>query len=319
MKTADAKTLATLAAGQAKRLDLYEITLAGGAQTYYFTTGQVPTPYNGRTYQTGLLFQRGSFTQTVGMTVDSMQVTVTPQTDALNGLVFIAGYSFLQACAFRILDGARILFRKFFLDDWNTIDRNPVAFFQGRVNTLTVDRFSAQITINSDIEMLNVQSPVNVLQPGCLHTLFDPGCALSPNAFQVGGTVATGSDQINVLSNLTQADDWFSLGRITFTSGKNVGISRTVKQYGNTGGKLTLPYPLPFAPSSGDTFLVFPGCDKTQATCKAKFNNLKRFRGYPYVPVPETLYDGGTVQTSRNDAGSQGGSKAGSIFGAQRP
>jgi len=46
--------------------------------------------------------------------------------------------------------------------------------------------------------------------------------------------------------------------------------------------------PLPFAPNAGDAFTAYPGCDKTQNTCTAKFNNLANFEGFPYVPAPET-------------------------------
>lgn len=36
--------------------------------------------------------------------------------------------------------------------------------------------------------------------------------------------------------------------------------------------------------SAGDAFTIYPGCDKQQSTCSAKFNNLIHFRGFPYVP-----------------------------------
>ena len=47
--------------------------------------------------------------------------------------------------------------------------------------------------------------------------------------------------------------------------------------------------PLPNVPAVGDTFSVFPGCDKTKTTCAGKFSNIARFRGFPFVPVPETI------------------------------
>ena len=46
--------------------------------------------------------------------------------------------------------------------------------------------------------------------------------------------------------------------------------------------------PLPAAVANGDTFQVWPGCDKVQATCSGKFANLARFRGQPYIPMAET-------------------------------
>jgi len=69
-------------------------------------------------------------------------------------------------------------------------------------------------------------------------------------------------------------------------TGPNAGISRTVKTH--TSGALTVLQPWPFAVASGNTFTAYPGCDKAQATCSGKFSNLVRFRGMPYIPIPET-------------------------------
>jgi uncharacterized phage protein (TIGR02218 family) len=79
--------------------------------------------------------------------------------------------------------------------------------------------------------------------------------------------------------------DIYDQGTITFESGINVGVSRTVKQ--STGTGLTLARPLDYLPSAGDSFVVYKGCDKTMATCQTRFSNLANFRGFPFVPPPE--------------------------------
>jgi uncharacterized phage protein (TIGR02218 family) len=47
----------------------------------------------------------------------------------------------------------------------------------------------------------------------------------------------------------------------------------------------------------GDIFSVEAGCDKTFATCKAKFSNALNFRGFPHLPGNDVAYsyvvDGG--------------------------
>jgi hypothetical protein len=35
---------------------------------------------------------------------------------------------------------------------------------------------------------------------------------------------------------------------------------------------------------AGDTFRVTAGCDRTHATCRAKFRNAVNFRGFPHMP-----------------------------------
>jgi hypothetical protein len=38
--------------------------------------------------------------------------------------------------------------------------------------------------------------------------------------------------------------------------------------------------------------VLFPGCDKTRATCVAKFSNILNFRGEPDVPGQDKYYTG---------------------------
>jgi uncharacterized phage protein (TIGR02218 family) len=65
-----------------------------------------------------------------------------------------------------------------------------------------------------------------------------------------------------------------------------MGTKRSLKAYAS--GALQLFSPLPVAPAVGDTFSIFPGCDKTMATCQNKYSNVVHFRGFPFIPTPET-------------------------------
>ena len=88
--------------------------------------------------------------------------------------------------------------------------------------------------------------------------------------------------------NLTQNSAYFDLGTISYTSGTNAGLSRSVRSY--TVGAVVPSLPFPAAPALGDLFTIKPGCDKKSATCTTKFSNLANFRGYPTIPVPEVTY-----------------------------
>ena len=109
----------------------------------------------------------------------------------------------------------------------------------------------------------------------------------------LGGIQQGGSDELTVNASLAAvgpkavtADGYLSLGKVTFTSGVNNGLSRTVKTQG--GGVIALVRALPAVPQPGDTFVAYPGWDLTQSTCDAKFGNLAHFKGYPFVPTAET-------------------------------
>ena len=105
-------------------------------------------------------------------------------------------------------------------------------------------------------------------------------------SFSEPNTVQAGSTVNKLISVSGKADSYFDNGQIAFTSGANAGLVKAVRQY--LGQQFTFNSPLPFVPTAGDTFIAYPGCDKTQATCTTKFSNLVNFEGFPYVPVPET-------------------------------
>lgn len=195
-------------------------------------------------------------------------------------------------------DGAQIVIRRLMMPNPNDgsivrpfvfdTSAGDVVVFAGFVSDITVDRTSCELTLKSRKELLNIPFPYAAYQPSCRWPLYGAGCTLSLGAFQVGGTVAAGTPQALLFqSNLTQTDGYFDEGLITFLSGANVNLSRTVRKYLNAGGAILLFQGLPSPPAPGDTFAIAPGCDKTMQTCQNRFSNLINFGGYPFIPPPE--------------------------------
>ncbi len=60
--------------------------------------------------------------------------------------------------------------------------------------------------------------------------------------------------------------------------------SMAITGTGAAVARFELFLPMPFTIQRGDTFEVYPGCDKKLATCKAKFDNVVNFQGFPHVP-----------------------------------
>lgn len=320
MKAADATTLAILATAQYWKAELYQITLASGTNLY-FTAYDAPLTIGGNTYLNSLVIARKSIKQERGVKVQTIDLDVAPQRDAPVP-VTVDGYPFLEAVRRGSLDGARVLMSKMFMANPADVGHNPVAWFQGRVSAATAGRAIAQITISSDLILLNTQMPRNVLQTGCVHALYDAGCTLSRGSFTTTGSVSTVGGAGNVITTgLTQADHYFELGVLTFTSGAANGLKFAVQTFLHASGQVTFVKPLPVSNGAvvvlpADTFSIVPGCDKQQATCNTKFSNLVHFRGYPYVPVPQVLYDGGTVNPQVPLVGSQAGGVTGSNPGS---
>jgi uncharacterized phage protein (TIGR02218 family) len=82
------------------------------------------------------------------------------------------------------------------------------------------------------------------------------------------------------------ADGWFSAGRLSWTSGANIGLAVEVKSHRVTadGVALDLWQAMPEPIAAGDTFSVTAGCDKRFDTCRNRFANAVNFRGFPHIP-----------------------------------
>ena len=120
------------------------------------------------------------------------------------------------------------------------------------------------------------------------------------------GRLRRGSPRSFTASGLgAYASNWFTGGLITWLSGANDGRTAEVKLHARSGSTVTIELwqqtSEPIAPS--DDFRILAGCDKQFATCRAKFNNVPNFRGFPHVPGNDFLLSIAT-RDGNNDGGS---------------
>lgn len=280
MKTAPASLIALLNNSQHfKMADLYKITMVNGT-VLRFTNYDADIVDGGFTYlSNNILIDRSRVRVVIGVEVDTLDITINPHPADL-----VSGASFLKTCASGLLDGAFLTMYRVF-SDTNGDNAGSFIHFSGRIADMNMTRSQVDITVKSDLELLSVKLPRNLYQANCLHTLYDGDCGLTRATWGVAGTV-TGATKTLINCGISNAAGWFDLGYIIFNTGALAGTRRTVKSYNINN--FTLLNPLPLVPTSGDTFTAFAGCNKSQATCTNKFNNVINFRGMPYVPVPET-------------------------------
>lgn len=286
-----------LAGGQYVKAELFTFAYAQPVvATARFTSFDVPLTVGGYTYSTGLLIKRGGVTTKRGVEVQTLELEIAPQIDHPSAPVLVNGQPFLEACRWGFLDSCRVTMHKLFMATPGDVSAGVVPWFQGRVADVQAGRFTAKLMIDSDIALLNVQMPRNIIQTGCVHRLYDAGCALNPASHTAAGTVsAVDAGRTYIDTGFTDANGYYDQGIVTFTSGTGIGVTRMVKSYTASFGRLKFIQPLPPGVLPGDTFTVRLGCDKKQSTCSTKFSNIAHFRGFPYVPTPETVYDGGNT------------------------
>jgi uncharacterized phage protein (TIGR02218 family) len=129
----------------------------------------------------------------------------------------------------------------------------------------------------------------------CTADLGDARCTKVLTAFTFNGTVGSATaNRVIVDSSRTQPDNYFTGGKLSFTSGANNGLSMEVQSY--SVGVLTLALSLPYIVAAGDTYSVIAGCTKRfSEDCVAKFANGVNFRGFPHVPGVSIWKAGGVV------------------------
>lgn len=257
--------------------ELYVIRLKNGTILRY-TTHQTALVWGGNSFVADVVnLERGIIVSSIeesGLTVQECDITLYPR----DSDVFVGGVSLAQFINSGGFDNAIVQI-------YRARHAYVVHLFEGIVTSAGSDRVSASVKVSDPKMFFNIEMPRNLWQPGCRHLLFDAGCSLNKEDFRHDSSVLSGSGVRIINNGLTQADGFFDLGEIVFTSGANNGEVRSIKDY-NTG-VIVLTRPLAIAPAIGDTFKAYPGCDGLRTTCVNTFDNELNFGGQPYIPVPE--------------------------------
>ncbi|HGH3616130.1 TPA: DUF2163 domain-containing protein [Acinetobacter baumannii] len=283
MRAASEKLIALLDANQFVMADLYTITTIQN-DIYRYTNYDFDLIVAGELYHSdGPIISRDGITLSLGVEVDNLSVTI----DVTDEETF-ESLRIVQAFHNGQMDGARFKLERIFMDASTPTDTSAgtIKLFEGRIIEPEFDRNTIQASVASDLDELNVQMPRNLYQPSCSNTLFDHACGLNRANYALETTIAAGSTAWRILCDINQPQGWFTQGVIEFLEGGNKGLKRTIRLHELDVLLLTLP--LLEDPEVGQRIKVYPGCDKRLETCQNRFNNFSRFRGAPFIPIPET-------------------------------
>lgn len=252
---------------------LIKLTTRTGA-VYAWCDSDMPVTVDGVTYVPAPGLQATQYVATADTEVSAQQIgggwVDMPEQDIASG----------------VLDGASIE------GAWASYERpenGRLVVFVGKVDSITYTENGFKAEIMSFMKQLE-RNIGHVYTANCRHKLFGsagPGmagaCTLNSASYTFNGTVATvvKNRWKFTATDVTNADGYFSHGRLTFTSGPNNGLSFQVKTYEDGAFELLLPTGR--AINVGNTFSIQAGCDKTAPTCKAKFNNIVNFGGFPHI------------------------------------
>lgn len=270
------------------RADLYTVTLVDGT-VFRWTSWDADLVMGGNTFtRMGAvvgdkplpLLTRSRVKQSSRLKVSTLDVT-------LKGPSWINGTLVAQLATGGYFDGGRMLVEHLIMPMPGDTSLGTFILFEGGIAYGEPAGGSAVLRVKCELEKLNLLLPRNLVQPGCNNVLYDANCGISKAAYTVSGSVASATyTTITAVAGTVTgyANNWFNLGVIRFTSGALNGQRYAVRTW--TSPAFTMALPLTTLPAAGDTFVVFPGCDRTRARCLA-LANLSHYRGYPHVPAAE--------------------------------
>ena len=99
--------------------------------------------------------------------------------------------------------------------------------------------------------------------------------------------VASPAANVVTVAEAASAAGAYAFGRLRWIGGANSGLESSIAD--SEGDRLILREPPPFAVAAGDTVEIREGCDKSFATCRARFANAENFRGEPHLPGMDLL------------------------------
>lgn len=291
MKTVPDAMQANLDGRATTHCRLWRVVRRDGA-VFGFTDHDRPLTVEGLTFEAATGFTATSMETSLGLSVDNLDVE-----GALSSATITE-----DDIARGLWDDAEI---EIWLADWS----NPVSRLlvrKGNIGEITRGPTAFLAELRGLAHRLG-QPYGRQFDRTCSWELGDGRCQVSLAGWTFPGVVVEVFELLSfTASGLDEkADGLFRHGLVTWTSGGNAGRPMEIKRHSNALGTVTIELSLPMADSieTGDTFSVLAGCDKSFATCQARFLNGSNFGGFPHIPGNQVII-GYADKDDLNDGGS---------------
>ena len=251
-----------------------EILLVDGStKTYRFTDHDKPILYLGNTYTPTSGYIPSAADTKIDLSVDNLSIIGIIDDDALKYEDLLAGrFDYADVNIFEI--------------NYEDTTMGVFPILSGKIGEVTLQ----DKTFTAEIRALTQFFQQSLLEPYTVHCTADLGdhrCKVNmapfTKTFTVDGVIL-GSENRIFTTDLTDVDDYFNLGLVTWSSGStNEYFKMDVKKYINANGRIELYEPMPFDIQIGNTGTIQTGCDKKWDTCKNRYSNKLNYRGFIHL------------------------------------
>lgn len=273
MRSASAAFLAHLAQGTTTIARCWKCTRLDG-QVFGFTNVDTDIVFGGVTYLAATGITPSALEGKLDLSVPNMEVQGYLDSSAITEGDLLGGK----------WDGCDV---EIFEVNYKDLTQGRMVLATGKIGNVNAGRQAFTAELRGLLQVL--QQPVGgYYTKTCTANFGDSKCKFNVEALRVAGTVSGVTNRAVFATALGDADDYFGAGVITWTSGLNNGMRMEVSSF--AAGAFTLNAAMPFNIAVGDTFTVVPGCRKRRTEdCKAKWDNVVNFRGFPDVPLNDVV------------------------------
>ncbi len=264
--------------------ECYTIELTMGV-TAYFTSHFKDLVFSGHTY-TAIPIKRGEIQVNTDLQVDQVDISL----GIIGVTIGTASYTMAQVVRYGFLRNAKVTIHRVDYSSPSDYEELYVGWVRGDVNR---DSGSLNFSVVSIMGRLNeLKVPTVLVGKDCPWQIYSAQCGLDPDDWDVIGTAGDNcTDRIlyaNAFLYSAHPAGYWTMGKVTFTSGDNTGLSMSVIKHGD--GYVKLIAPVPNLIQNGDGFTAWPGCQGKGSICHATFNNYANFLGFEYMSNPEALF-----------------------------
>ena len=171
------------------------------------------------------------------------------------------------------------------------LDAQARVLFTGMVSGVSFQGAEAKISCGSRYALTSKRRIApTTYQAACNLTWGSLRCGVNPETYRINPT-ATASDQVGrtlTLASLAGYPDGHFNGGEVALGGARRFIERHEKLDNplifESAGRLTLSYPFGGLTTTPAAILVYPNCQKTEADCTGRYNNLVNYLGWTRLP-----------------------------------
>lgn len=245
-----------------------------GARRWYYCTGETEVTFQSEVY-TPYPIRRDRIKQSSDVFKNSVRLSFPRTNDFANQFI---GFAPEDVTSITILRG-----------HYTDTDKQFMTYWKGRV--LSAQASDSQIDLDCEPIYTSIKRPGlrARFEYGCRHPLYSQGCGVGREAYKLSGPVMsmTGLLTMDVQGASLQPDGYYTGGILVAADMSSRFI------VGHVGALITINRPINSL-AAGQQVGVYPGCDHLRTTCKAKFNNLDNFGGFPWIPS-RNPFDGSSI------------------------